>query len=326
MQVKKFRQPTVKQALRAVRDELGPQALVLSTEMVTAGGWRGLVGMREVQVTAGINATLSTVRHTGNERRQADIPSSQDHLVARLLASGLDRSMADAVAKAMPLTAVRGASLKHLQQALASHLEDLAQPDSIYSRVEVFIGPPGVGKTTTIAKIAAQERARKGRPLGLVGADGFRAGAVEQLRTYANIIGAPFRVARSIEDLEHAMNTGRHSLLVDTAGRSPNDGGLRELRRLLGSRRGIRTHLVLAGDTSANSARRIFDAYHDARPDRVVISKVDEAESLSPLLGVLRERAIPVSYITTGQRVPEDLQPATPLALASVVLRDASAN
>ena len=122
------------------------------------------------------------------------------------------------------------------------------------------------------------------------------------------------------------MNTGRHSLLVDTAGRSPNDGGLRELRRLLGSRRGIRTHLVLAGDTSANSARRIFDAYHDARPDRVVISKVDEAESLSPLLGVLRERAIPVSYITTGQRVPEDLQPATPLALASVVLRDATAN
>ena len=158
----------------------------------------------------------------------------------------------------------------------------------------MFIGPPGVGKTTTIAKIAAQERARKGRPLGLVGADGFRAGAVEQLRTYASIIGAPFRIARTIEDLEQAIVHGRQSLLVDTAGRSPHDGGLRDLRRLLGTRRGIRTHLVLAADTSASSARRILDAYDDARPDRIVISKVDEAESLSPLLErAARARAFP---------------------------------
>lgn len=325
MQVKKFRQPTVKAALRAVREELGPQALVLSTEAVTASGWRGWVGLREVQVTAGIGATLPPVRPAASQSRQADTPAT-DHLVARLLASGLDRSMADGVAKLIPASSVRGASLKELRAALAVQLEDLAQPDSIFSRVEVFVGPPGVGKTTTIAKIAAQERARKGRPLGLIGADGFRAGAVEQLRTYASIIGAPFRVARSIEDLEQAINNGRHALLVDTAGRSPHDGGLRDLRRLLGTRRSIRTHLVLAGDTSANSARRILDAYYDARPDRVVISKVDEAESLSPLLAVLRERSIPVSYITTGQRVPEDLAAATPAMLASVVLRDAAAH
>jgi flagellar biosynthesis protein FlhF len=325
MKVKKFRQPTVKQALRAVREDLGPQALVLSTETVQARGWRGWVGMQEVLVTAGLDASLPAVRPSANHGRQADMSAAPDHLIARLLASGLDRTLAESVAKAMPFSSLRGTSLKELQTVLAAQLEDLARPDSLYSRAEVFIGPPGVGKTTTIAKIAAQERARKGRPLGLVGADGFRAGAVEQLRTYASIIGAPFRVARSIEELEQAMTSSRHSLLVDTAGRSPHDGGLRDLRRLLGSRRGIRTHLVMAGDTSANSARRILDAYYDARPDRVVISKVDEAESLAPLLGVLRERQIPVSYVTTGQRVPEDLQPATPQMLASVVLRDAAA-
>jgi flagellar biosynthesis protein FlhF len=334
MQVKRFRQPTVKQALRAVRQELGPQALVLATEVVAAGGWRGWFGMREVQLTAGVTPSLSGGRQAANEGRSTDTrlrenasagqaSTPKDALVARLMASGLDRTLADAVAAGVPASSHRGATLKELQLALASHLTDLAQPTDTFQRVEVFIGPPGVGKTTTIAKIAAQERARKGRPLGLVGADGFRAGAVEQLRTYASIIGAPFRVARTIEDLEAAMTSGRHSLLVDTAGRSPQDGGLRDLRRLLGSRRGIRTHLVLAGDTSANSARRILDAYYDARPDRVVISKVDEAESLSPLLSVLRERALPVSYITTGQRVPEDLESATPAVLAGVVLRDA---
>jgi len=344
MQVKKFRQATVKEALRAIREDLGPSALVLNTEMVSASGWRGWVGMREVEVTAGVAGQLSTGRPAASKSRFADThlredatarpahlredatarPAStpRENLVARLLASGLDRTLAESVVGNLTQAEFRGASLKDLQRALATQLEALAAGHESYSRVEVFIGPPGVGKTTTIAKIAAQERARKGQPLGLVGADAFRAGAVEQLRTYASIIGAPFRVARTIEDLEEAITTGRHSLLVDTAGRSPQDGGLRDLRRLLGSRRGVRTHLVMAGDTSAASARRILDAYYDARPDRVVISKIDEAESLSPLLGVLSERNLPVSYLTTGQRVPEDLNRATAENLAGVVLRD----
>jgi flagellar biosynthesis protein FlhF len=352
MQVKKYRQATVREALRAIREDLGPDALVLNTEMVSAAGWRGWMGRREVQVTAGIAGQLSAGRPAANRSRQADTPglredptarqarlredatarqatarqaaSSKEAVVARLLASGLDKTLAESVVSGMPPSELRGASLKDLQKALATQLETLAAGEEAYSRVEVFIGPPGVGKTTTIAKIAAQERARKGKPLGLVGADAFRAGAVEQLRTYASIIGAPFRVARTIEDLEEAITSGRHSLLVDTAGRSPHDGGLRDLRRLLGSRRGVRTHIVMAGDTSASSARRILDAYYDARPDRVVISKVDEAESLSPLLSVLTERNIPVSYFTTGQRVPEDLDRATAKNLASVVLRDNS--
>ena len=109
---------------------------------------------------------------------------------------------------------------------------------------------------------------------------------------------------------------------MDTAGRSPSDGGVRELLRLVGRRRGVRTHLVMAADTSASSARRIFDMYQDARPDRLVVTKLDEAESLSPLLGVARERGMAVSYLTAGQRVPEDLDRATSALLAGAVLRD----
>lgn len=339
MQVKKFRQPTVKEALSAIREELGSSALVLATEMVPARGWRGWLGARDVQVTAALPAEPPTSRQAVVDRRSVDThrrrkgtdqsivnlavsDPSRDNIVSRLLASGLDRVMAEALADSVPAAERRGASIAQLRNVLAAQLEELGAGDEPYAAIEVFVGPPGVGKTTTIAKIAAQERARRGRSIGLVGADAFRAGAVEQLRTYASIIGAPFRIARTLEDLDRALARNRQTVLVDTAGRSPADSGLRELRRLLASRQGVRTHLVMAADTSPQSARRILDAYDEVHPDRLVISKVDEAESLSPLMNVLKERRIPVSYVTTGQRVPEDLDRATPAALAGLVLTD----
>jgi flagellar biosynthesis protein FlhF len=156
----------------------------------------------------------------------------------------------------------------------------------------------------------------------MVAADAFRAGAIEQLRIYAQIIGAPFRIARTPEELDAALTGGRQTLLVDTAGRSPSDPVVRDTLRMLGRRRGVRTHLVMAADTSAATARRVFDAYHDAHPDRLVITKLDEAETLSPLIPVLNERQIPISYFTAGQRVPEDLDRATPQLLAAAVLRE----
>jgi flagellar biosynthesis protein FlhF len=320
MYLKRYRKPTVREALRAVRDELGPDALVLSTELVSASGWRGWLGAREVQVTAGAPRSGSEGRPAAAERRPADT-DGRGNVVARLVASGIDRTLAEGVAATMPAGECRGASLSSLTKALASQLTETAAGDEDFARVEVFVGPPGVGKTTTIAKIAAQERA-KGRPLGMVAADAFRAGAIEQLRVYADVIGSPFKVARTTEELDKAMAAGRHPLLVDTAGRSPSDGGVRDLLRLVGRRRGVRTHLVIAADTSAASARRIFETYADARPDRLIITKLDEAESVSPLLGVVREHGLPISYVAGGQRVPEDLDRATAERLAGAVLRE----
>ncbi len=329
MQVKQFRQATVREAFRAIRDEFGPSALVLSSELVSARGWRGLVGMREVQVTA----SAPEGWEPGEERRPAvqrsrpaDIAMGASSLAARLMAAGIDPALAESVAAGVPLRQQRGLSAAGVRQTLASHLNPMAAGDEAFARVEVFIGPPGVGKTTTIAKIAAQEKVRRRRTVGVVAADAFRAGAVEQLRTYAAIIGAPFRTARTIEEMDQAIDQSRQTLLVDTAGRSPKDDDMRDVRRLLGHRRGVRTHLVIPAETSIASARRIIDRFADAKPDRVVLSRLDEAESPSSLLAWLFERGLPVSYITTGQRVPEDLERATPAVLAAAMLRDEPAS
>jgi flagellar biosynthesis protein FlhF len=109
-------------------------------------------------------------------------------------------------------------------------------------------------------------------------------------------------------------------VLIDTAGRSPSDHHVHDVLKTLDRRRHVRTHLVLAADTSASSARRVFDRFEAAHPSRVVITKVDEAESVMPLLGVIRERGLPVSYVAGGQRVPEDLERATPEWLAAAML------
>lgn len=319
MYLKRFRKPTVREALAAVKADLGPDALVLSTELVNASGWRGVVGARDVQITAAVDRQVSDARPAPSSPRPE---VTADPIVARLTAAGVDRMLAEAVAAAIPSGERRSVSDQRLRDLLADVLSGLAADDDAFARVEVFVGPPGVGKTTTIAKLAARERAANGRKFGMVAADGFRAGAIEQLRVYADIIGAPFKVARTPGELDKVLAQGRQPMLVDTAGRSPNDSAVADVLHVLARRRGIRTHLVMAADTSAASARRILDTYESARPARLVITKLDEADSMMPLLSVLRGRALPVSFVTHGQRVPEDLARATPALLASALLHE----
>ncbi|ODS53928.1 MAG: hypothetical protein ABS36_12045 [Acidobacteria bacterium SCN 69-37] len=339
MHVKRVYRPTVREALAEVRAQLGPDALVLSTELVPAPGWRGWLGTRVVRLTAAAERPeplvetppstpietpdLSAPRTPVTSRRhRSPDDSARAGVTARLVAAGLPASLAEAVTARLTDAECRGGSDRALRRALSAELEPLSGAPADYERCEIFVGPPGVGKTTTIAKIAAQERVRHRRALNLVSADGFRAGAIEQLRSYAEVLAVPFRAARSAEELQAALTHARNPILVDTPGRSAADGEATRMFEVLCQRRHVRTHLVLAADTSAPVARRVFDRYAPLAPARVVITKLDECESVTPLLSVVREQGLPVSYLTTGQRIPDDLWRATPASLAAALLRE----
>ena len=317
MYLRRFRGTTLRETLARAKQELGPDALVLSTRLVPRAGWGWLWGAREVEVTVGAERDVSDDRPPAQESRQAAVSNP---ITARLCATGLDATLAQEVAEALPAPGRRGASLVSLRRVLGERLGALAAADDGFAPIEVFVGPAGAGKTTTIAKIAAQARVRDSGRLTIVSADGYRVGAVEQLRLYADIIGAPFQAVRSASDLLATLAAGRRPILVDTAGRSPTDSVARELFAVIAARPEIRTHLVVPAGCSVRELDRLLAQYREARPTRLALTKLDEVETLSPLVGALRRHDLPISYLGTGQRVPEDLDRATGSRLAAWVL------
>jgi flagellar biosynthesis protein FlhF len=324
MHLKRYQRQTVQDALRAVREDLGPEALVLSTRLVTAPGPRGWFGGRFVEITAAASRPAVTDRRHPADAAAVplDVQRSHDAIAARLEAAGLDGELAREVATAHPRHKRRDVSLSALCATLATQLAPLVATDDSYAPVEVFVGPPGVGKTTTIAKIAAQERVRRGNRLGLIAADGFRVGAVEQLRLYAQLLGSPLAVTRTPYELQTVLEAAAVPVLVDTAGRSYRDDGAEDVLRVVASRSDVRTHLVLAADTPLTTMKKIVERFAPARPSRVVLTKVDETDSLAPVVSFLREQQLRVSYFGVGQRVPEDLHVATARVFAGWLAGD----
>ncbi len=331
MHLKRFRGTSVREALAAAREELGPSALVLSTRLVSASGLKGWLGERVVEVTAATDRPVSESRPPRPTEESAprapeptpDTPADRpadNAVISQLAAKGLSRVFSAEVAARVPRSRRRPAGDAAVRRALEERLQWLAASEERPAPVQAFVGPPGAGKTTTIAKIAAQHRARRGSRLGLVAADGFRVGAVEQLRLYADIIGAPFRIARTVAELTDAVAECREPVLIDTAGRSPNDREALELFAVFAGWPQVRTHLVVPAGIGAEGFKRMLDAYAVAHPTRVVLTKLDEADGIGALIDVIRQRDLVVSYLTAGQRVPDDLEAATPQRLASRVL------
>jgi flagellar biosynthesis protein FlhF len=186
-----------------------------------------------------------------------------------------------------------------------------------------LVGPTGVGKTTTIAKLAATYRLRQGRRVGLITCDTYRIAAVEQLRTYAGIINIPLRIAMTPAEMRTAAAALADCdvILIDTAGRAPRDAArLEELRALLAAAAPHETHLVLS---TAAAERSMLDAAQRFAPlgfDRVILTKLDETVAFGVVVNVLRALGARLSWVTTGQEVPDHIEAMSADRLARLVL------
>ncbi|WP_148598837.1 flagellar biosynthesis protein FlhF [Aquisphaera giovannonii] len=190
-------------------------------------------------------------------------------------------------------------------------------------RVVALVGPTGVGKTTTVAKLAANFKLVHGLSVGLVTLDTYRIAAVEQLRTYAEIIDLPLAVANDPGEMARALDElGAVDIaFIDTAGRSPRDEvKIRELGEFMDRARPDEVHLVLSAGAGEKTLRAAAERFARVRADRLILTKLDEAEGLGDALGLLGQSSLPVSYLTTGQAVPDDIEPADRRRLAGLIL------
>jgi flagellar biosynthesis protein FlhF len=189
--------------------------------------------------------------------------------------------------------------------------------------VAAFVGPTGVGKTTTIAKLAAHYALGDKRKVALVTLDTYRIAAVEQLRLFAKIIGLPVDIVLTADELEHALvrHRDKEVVLIDTAGRSQRDTlQMAELTTFFTENQHIGVHLVLSATASMPNLHDTVARFKPLGLTSLVFTKLDESTVFGPLLSTALHAQMPMSYFTTGQRVPEDIEVATPERVVDLIL------
>lgn len=322
----------------------GPKALAVSAPLAPVdaaaaaslhaelASIRRLVG--QVLHVTRANAGQSAVMAAGG------VPDVLASLFARLLDAGVSRELADEVIGGVrdDLTqselADEAVARLGVQRRLAKLLPVVgaigpAGRSSAGKPLTIaLIGPTGVGKTTTIGKLAAAYKLRQGKRVGLVTCDTYRIAAVEQLRVYASIIGVPLKVALAPQDVAGACADLRECdvVIVDTPGRGQRDHArLDELSACVKAAAPDQTHLVLSTGVAESVLLAAAERFKVAGPDRLLLTKLDEAVHLGPIVNVVGRAGLPVSYVTTGQEVPDHIELANSDRLAGLVLDGATA-
>jgi flagellar biosynthesis protein FlhF len=321
----------MQEALKQVKAALGPEALILSSRSIRdpQRPRRSLLEIvaavdhessREApRSRAGANPSFSGYSRAGRPPYRPDTP-----LRERLLASGLAPGWVQPLLQSLESEGERPVDPERLTDTLLQKLTAGVSISPPWSggRAWALVGPTGAGKTTTLAKLAAHFSIKQAKKVRLITIDTYRIGALDQLRTYARLLGLPLSVATHPEELAPLVeNLGAEELaLIDTAGSSPHNAGmLRELRDFLTVSPVIGSHLVLSATTKESDLGRIIDRFSGLGLESFVCTKLDETEVLIPLFNQLVPQRRPLSFLTCGQRVPEDLEPATPTRIARLI-------
>lgn len=267
------------------------------------------------------------VKVASGEREEEDEPTLQQVMEMQ----GVSSAVLDEMMRLLPagaLLAEKGT--REAQEALTSFIAEripLAkglETEANTHKVAALIGPTGVGKTTTLAKIAARSVLEDGIPTALITADTYRVSAVEQLRTYADILDLPLEIVYTPQELQRALEKfqSKPLVLVDTAGRSQNNRRqMQELSDLLNAEPTMERYLVMSVTTKDEDAADILERFAPCRPDKMIFTKTDETRSLGIMLNLLYGRQMPLAYFTNGQSVPDDIMMGDAAKLAELLLR-----
>ena len=395
MHVKRFEASTTAEAVRAVREELGDDALVLSVRKLRRGrGPLGLFGKACVEVTASVDRQVRRGEDPTAAPAAAKfaLPGSESLLTCAAVAplegelkllraelralrvehaedEGSIRDELEAMRRILVETGNgvsaqgegttrftgtlgrSGLAIRHLEKISAAAIEmsrehniepAQAQREALANliesrtlipradrpeRIDLFVGAAGVGKTTTLAKLAAQEDERDDR-VSLMTTDTFRIGAEEQLRTYADLLQVSFATAVSPQAVaDQVQKWDGRRILIDSAGRGRSDreamGALQGIRQILGERAAV--HLVVSAETQEAVLREQVRRYSPLHPNSIIVTKMDENDQVADLTNVLLDETTPpLQWFGTGQRVPEDLRLPDPKEIADQILEDAA--
>jgi flagellar biosynthesis GTPase FlhF len=303
MRLRRFTGAHPREALAQVKATLGPEAVILATRPLEGGG---------VEITAAVDLDVLTATPASISDPFAAMTRELATLTARV--TRLDRTIGARVHPgAVPVPDGRD---DEQVQAMAERVALLAAP---LGRVTAFVGPTGSGKTTTVAKLTAHTLAGGGS-VGLVMADTQRIGAAEQLGTYARLLQVPMRVVRDRDELVAALAAfaDRDAIYVDTAGLTGDPASAAEVARLCGLGAGppMATVVVVPASASDVAFGRMWRQLDGLGPVASVVTKVDEV-GLGVACEWLREVGVPLGWLGTGTRVPDDLVAADAQAVAA---------
>jgi len=246
----------------------------------------------------------------------------------------IDQEVSDKLAEEMINSIIRthqekevSVSMEKVMEDIAAYIENRLQPFHFTGfnkkKIIQFVGPTGVGKTTTLAKIAANLILKEHKKVAFITMDTYRIAAVDQLKTYARILSVPLEVVYSMEDYQHAITKFKEFdvILIDTAGRNFRDKKyVDDLKNSMDAILEIETYLVLALTAKPKDLSDIYDQFHSINIKAAIFTKMDETSQFGSLINIAFNKLIDIAFLTNGQDVPNDLLLATPKKISQLIV------
>ncbi|KOP29638.1 GTP-binding protein [Exiguobacterium acetylicum] len=332
MIVKKIVADTVAEAMERIKQELGEEAIILNTRHIKVGGIFGVFAKRKVELVGSVDEHVedksdvkvelpSRVSPRVNQleiRSIADrptiitvgerpLPRELRHY-SKLLAEPALNQLAEQLHEKLVSTYYQTQQTE-LNTVLLEEVQTKIRTKTTHSKFIMLTGPTGVGKTTTIAKLAAYYTLTEKKRVGLITTDTYRISAIEQLKTYADILDIPIHVAYDLHDFEQAKVALQSCdiVLIDTAGRNFLDAGYVEQLKSRHDFEDTDVFLVLSLTAKYQDLLRMYDRFQSVPVSGFIFSKADETSELWSIVGLAEASDLPIYCITTGQEVPEDI-------------------